>query len=212
MVFLLVLMIIFTLILLIVFSKIKFEIINFEFSSTHSSTHKKHINPNYKIILSWYILGKIPVIRIKLNENKIKKIKLKEKMVDIDVKLWRARKKINKHFFQIIKKLDFNIKKLNLKIDIGTENAVLTSILVPAISTIISLFLRKRIKTKEKQFFTIQPIFKNQNYLNMELSGIFEIKMNHIINIIYVLIKKEKEGVKEDERTSNRRPYDYSYE
>ena len=101
---------------------------------------------------------------------------------------------------------------MDLKIDIGTENAALTSIIIPIISTILAILLREKIKSKEEQFFIITPIYQNQNYLNIELSGIFEIKMNHIINIIHLLLRKNKKGVKKYERTSNRRSYDYSYE
>ena len=101
---------------------------------------------------------------------------------------------------------------MDLKIGIGTENAALTSIIIPIISTILAILLREKIKSKEEQFFIITPIYQNQNYLNIKLSGIFEIKMNHIINIIHLLLRKNKKGVKKYERTSNRRPYDYSYE
>ena len=57
--------------------------------------------------------------------------------------------------------------------------------------------------------YNIKPIYNNQNLIIGEFSGIFQIKMIHIINI-YVL--KRKEGVKKNERTSHRRSYDYSYE
>lgn len=201
-------MILLIILLVLLFSKIRFQIQNFEYSSVN----KNHINPSYKGELKWYIFGKVPIFKIKLNNKTIKKFRLKEKFIDIDLKIWKERKKIDKEFFKIIKKLKFYIEKLNLKIDIGTENAALTSIIVPIISGIIAVFLRNKIKTNKEQFFIVQPIYKNQNYLNIEFSGIFEIKINHIINIIHLLLKKEKKGVKEYERTSNRRSYDYSYE
>ena len=50
----------------------------------------------------------------------------------------------------------------------------------------------------------------NENLLNIEISSIFQIKMIHIINTICIVNKKRK-GDK-NERTSNRRPYDYGYE
>ena len=208
MVFLFVLIIILIILLVLVFSKIQIQILDFEISSIN----KIQVSPKYGGELRWYVFNKIPILKIKLNKNTIRKFKLKEKFIDFDIKIWEERKKIDKDFFKIIKKLKFYIKQLNLKIDIGTENAALTSIIVPAISSVISLVLRNKIKTNEEQFFIIQPIYKNQNYLNVELSGIFEIKMNHIINIIYLLIRKDKKGEDKYERTSNRRSYDYSYE
>ena len=194
--------------LIIVFSKIKIDVKKFEYCSAN----KKHINPNYYIQLSWIILNKIPIIKIKLNKHTVKKLKLKDKFVDIDVKMWEERKKIDKETISIIKKIDFAIRKLKLKIDIGTENSAITSLLIPIVSTVISFLLRNKMKTKEEQTYIVQPIYNNQNYLNITISGIFEIKMNHIINVIYLLSRKNKKGVKKYERTSNRRSYDYSYE
>ena len=208
MVFLFVLMVILIILLVLVFSKIQIQILDFEISSIN----KIQVSPKYGGELRWYVFNKIPILKIKLNKNTIRKFKLKEKFIDFDIKIWEERKKIDKDFFKIIKKLKFYIKQLNLKIDIGTENAALTSIIVPIISSVIALFLRNKIRTDEEQYFIIQPIYKNQNYLNVELSGIFEIKMNHIINIIYLLIRKDKKGEDKYERTSNRRSYDYSYE
>ena len=58
--------------------------------------------------------------------------------------------------------------------------------------------------------FYLKPIFVNRNILNFQFDGIFELKLIHIINTI-CKIKKERKG-ESDERTSNRRTYDYSYE
>ena len=208
MVFLFILLILCILLLIIVFSKIRIDVKKFEYCSAN----KKYINPNYYLQLSWIILSKIPIIKIKLNKHTVKKLKLKDKFVDIDVKMWEERKKIDKETISIIKKIDFAIRKLKLKIDIGTENSAITSLLIPIVSTVISFLLRNKMKTKEEQTYIVQPIYNNQNYLNITISGIFEIKMNHIINIIHLLLRKNKKGVRKYERTSNRRPYDYSYE
>lgn len=208
MVFLFILLILCILLLIIVFSKIRIDVKKFEYCSAN----KKHINPNYYLQLSWIILNKIPIIKIKLNKHTVKKLKLKDKFVDIDVKMWEERKKIDKETISIIKKIDFAIRKLKLKIDIGTANSAVTSLLVPIISTLISFLLRNKMKTKEEQTYIVQPIYKDQNYLNITISGIFDIKMNHIINVIYLLYRKEKRGVKKYERTSNRGSYDYSNE
>ena len=208
MVFLFILLILCILLLIIVFSKIRIDVKKFEYCSAN----KKHINPNYYLQLSWIILNKIPIIKIKLNKHTVKKLKLKDKFVDIDVKMWEERKKIDRETISIIKKIDFAIRKLKLKIDIGTENSAITSLLIPIVSTVISFLLRNKMKTKEEQTYIIQPIYKDQNYLNITISGIFDIKMNHIINVIYLLSRKNKKGVKKYERTSNRRSYDYSYE
>ena len=208
MVFLFLLLIVTILLIITFFSKIRIDVKKIEICSEN----KKHINPNYYLQLSWIILNKISIIKIKIDKKSVKNFKLKEKFTDIEIKMWERKEKIDKETIDIIKKIDFTIKKLKLKINVGTENSVVTALLIPIISTLISLLLRNKIKTKEEQTYIVQPIYIDKNYLNIVISGIFDIKMRHIINVIYLLLRKNKKGVKKYERTSNRRSYDYSYE
>ena len=200
-IFLLVFMIFFC---ILIFSKIRIEIINFRFTSMN----KKHLNENYKIIIKLRIFNKFTIFKIILTKNKLKNLNLKQ-----DAKIIRTKiieNKIDKRVFKIIKNIKIIIKRLNLSIDIGTEDASLTALLVAIISSITGVIFRKSIIDSKKQIFKIVPVYVNKNLININVSGIFEIKMIHIINIIYILNKKE--GVKYNERTSNRRAYDYSYE
>ena len=219
------------LVTLFLFSKIKIEIRNLKYSSNLSeqyiknidininknengndNKHKKiNIDGNYIIVLKLCILGKIPVINIKITSEKIKKFKFKfkEKIKKIDIQKIEKDMSINK-LKEVLKENKFVINRINLNIEIGTENASLTAILIPIISMVISFLLKNKIKSYKIQKFNVKPVFINKNLLNIDFSGIFEIKMIHIINIIYILNKKE--GVKKYERTSNRRSYAYSYE
>ena len=194
--------------IILTFSKIKIQIINLKFNSQT----KRHINKDYAILVKLCILGNIPILKINITKTKLEKIKIQDKIKNIDFKYLEEHPSFDKEILKEIKKLDIQIKNINLHIDIGTENACLTSIIVPAISTAIAIILRNKIKKFENQIFIINPIYQNQNLINLYISGIFEIKMSHIISIIYNFNKQEKEGVKKYERASNRRPYDYSYE
>ena len=193
-------------IFLLIFSKIRIEIINLGFSSVQ----ERHLNKDYKIIFKLYILNIIPLFKINISKTKLEKLKIKEKIKNIDLKLIEKNIKFDKKILKAIKKFDFDIKKIKLNIDIGTENASVTSIIIAVLSTLIALSIRKKVENYKEQEFFVRPIYTNQNVINILISGIFEIKMIHIINIIYILNKKE--GVKEHERTSNRRSYGYSYE
>ena len=206
MVFLLVLIGLLIILVIIVTSKIRFQIKDFEYSLINM----QHVNPKYKIQISWFIFGKIPIVRIDIDKTKINKLKIKEKITNIETEIIQGKKPINKNILKVIKKIKLDVKELNLKIDLGTENASFTSIIIPILSTIISMLLRNRIKDYKNQHYIVNPIFTNQNLINIELSSIFEIKMIHIIDSIYVLNKKE--GVDKYERTSNRRAYDNCYE
>ena len=205
MVFLFILLMI---ILVIIFSRIRIEIINFKFYSMKPI----HTNHDYKIVIKLCIFRKVPILKVTITKLKLDKlmIKFKGKIKNIEMELLSNTNQIDKNFIKAMKKINLSIKRINLNIELGTENAGLTAIIIPLLSTLISIIFRKKVENYNKQFFRISPIYINQNLINIIVSGIFEIKMIHIINIIYILSKKE--GVKKNERTSNRRSYDYSYE
>ncbi len=204
-VFLFILIIMLLCMLILIFSKIQIQIENFKFNSQTA----RHINKDYKIIIKLYILGCLPIFKINVTKAKLEKIKWKEKIKKVDFQIIEKKNFFKKEIREVIQKVDFSIKNINLSINLGTQNSSLTAIIVPVISTVIAIFLRKKINKLENQTFIVHPIYQNQNLVNIYFSGIFEIKMRHIINVIYVLNKK---GVKRYERTSNRRSYDYGYE
>ncbi len=215
MVFLFVFAFIILITIILLFSKIKINVNKFNYLSINPKNRKT----DYNIIIQLIILKKFPILEIKFNKNNIIKIekikrKIKNKFETFDFTEIEKDKEIKKKILEIIKKLKIDIDKINLNIEIGTENAVLTSFIIPVVATLLTYILKNSIKNNviksEENKFKIQPIYYNQNLLNILFSGIFEIKMIHIINIIYILRKKE--GVKEYERTSNRRTYGYSYE
>lgn len=215
MVFLFVFAFIILITIILLFSKIKININKFNYLSINPKNKKT----DYNIIIQLIILKKFPIFEIKFNKNNIMKIekikqKIKNKFETFDFTEIKKNKEVKKKILKIIKKLKIDIDKINLNIEIGTENAVLTSFLIPIVATLVTYILRTNIKNNfiksEENKFKIKPIYYNQNLLNILFSGIFEIEMIHIINIICILIKKE--GVKEYERTSNRRTYGYSYE
>ena len=211
MVFLFVLSILIIFVSLLIFSKIQIKVLNLNVTSQN----KKHINRDYKIILKLYILYKIPIIKIVINDEKIKKIKLnnklKDKITNIDFTLFKDNKRVLKNVKYFLENINFKIVQLCLKIDFGMENAQITAIATSFIGMLISLFLRDKAIDYKKIKYKVNPLYINENVLNIELSSIFEIKMIHIINIIYILYKKRRSD-NNNERTSNRRNYDYSYE
>lgn len=208
MVFLLIFLII---ILMIITVRIKIKFNNFEFSSQS----KEHINKNYKIEITIYTFNLIPILKLKITNKKIQKMlsneKIKNAINEQKTKIIENRKDIDLEAIKGIKNIKIEIDEMNLNISLGTEDAAITAFIIPIISTFIALFLSQKVqKYNDKQIFSIQPIYINQNLINIEFSGIFQIKMIHIINTICIVNKKRK-GDK-NERTSNRRSYDYGYE
>ena len=208
-VFLYFLITIFIIAILVIFSKIKIEVENLRISSKKD----RYFNENFKIIIKLYVLSKIPIIKITLTKEKMKKqkLKLQKSVKNLEEKIIKDKKLIDKKMIYLMKELNISIDKINLNIIIGTENAMFTAMIVPIISSIISIFIAKRIKEKKDKYFIVKPIFKDQNFLEILISCIFEIKVIHIINIIYVLVDNRK-GEDKYERTSNRRSYDNCYE
>jgi len=180
-----------------------------------STITKPHLNNKYQIKIKICTFGILPIFNIKINSKKINKIlknqKVKEKIKEEQTKIIENKANIDKELITSLKNIRTEIKEINLKISIGTENASLTAFVIPVISTLLAIILSKQInKYNNKQSFLVTPVYIDQNLINIEGSGIFEIKMIHIINTICIVNKKRK-GDK-NERTSNRRSYDYGYE
>ena len=208
MVFLLIFLII---ILMIITIRIKIEFKNFEFNSQN----KEHVNKNYKIEITIYTFNLIPISKLKITNKKINKAlsneKIRKAINEQKTKIIENRKNIDIEAIKEIKNIKMEIDEMNLNISLGTEDAAITAFIIPIISTFIAIFLSQKVeKYNDNQKFLIQPVYINQNLINIEFSGIFQIKMMHIINTIFIVNKKRK-GDK-NERTSNRRSYDYGYE
>lgn len=208
MAFLFILLIIAILInVIILLSKIQIQIKNVHFNS---SKPKGKLDANYKIIIIVYILKKIPILKINVTQSKLKKLKLKEKVRQAEIDIIQNKKKIDKEILQELRKIKVQIKYWDLELLLGTEDAKITALIVGYLSIFLGIYLNKKISKHENKKFSIQPVYIGQNILKLIFEGIFEIKTVNIINIIWNLKKKERRNG--NERTSNRRTYDYSYE
>lgn len=207
MAFLFILLIIAILINVIILSKIQIQIKNVHFNS---SKPKGKLDANYKIIIIVYILKKIPILKINVTQSKLKKLKLKEKVRQAEIDIIQNKKKIDKEILQELRKIKVQIKYWDLELLLGTEDAKITALIVGYLSIFLGIYLNKKISKHENKKFSIQPVYIGQNILKLIFEGIFEIKTVNIINIIWNLKKKERRNG--NERTSNRRTYDYSYE
>lgn len=203
--------IIFAIILFMIFiilSTIKIRIENLLMTNMSEIPQKQQ--PNYHITFSLYLFNRVKWFSISINRLKMQKLYSKIQLDKIDIK------KIEKDFsfqdLKLLKKIKPNVSLLNLELKIGTEDAILTSFIVFLISTGISILLPHVIKRydKNKYKYLITPLYFQKNLYQIKLNCIIEIKLVHIINMIYIFIKKRRSD--KNERTSNRRPYDYSYE
>lgn len=171
------------------------------------------ITYDFDIYFELLFLNKLKMISIKVDKKKIlhSNIQLKSKMQNMNFK------KIKQDFPKIklkdiLKKLNINVSKFNFKFEIGTEDVIITAGIIAVVASALGIILARVIKKydKEKYNYEINPIYKNKNLINLHLNCIIKVKMVHIICIIYFLLRKRR--VKNNERASNRRSYDYSYE
>ncbi len=180
-------------------------------TSKKSNKHEES-NNGYAIILSLYLGNKLKWISIHLNDEKLRKTYSKMQLEKIDIK------KLEKDFkwedLKVIKKLNLKISYLNLKMKLGVESPIITSFIVSIISSIISIFLpHLALKIKSEDYkYIIEPIYQNQNLYKIKFNCIIQVKMVHIINVIYILVKRKGRRDLNERTTSNRRAYGYSHE
>lgn len=164
---------------------------------------------DYSIYLELYILNKIKILSINLNKNKVQRLDIKNKFKKVD--LSKYKRYMNKDLFK--KMLSYiKISKINLKIKVGTQDVLFTAGIIAFLSSIIAISLSNLITKfdNNKHKYIVTPIYVDKNVIKILLDCIIEVKMVHIINIIYNLIKKR--SVRKYERTSDRRSYEYGYE
>ena len=201
---------IFLILFIIFLSTLEIEVENFVFNSNNKRSKKLE---DYLIYIKLKFVNKITWLKIKIDYKKIKKYKLfnnkiLKKLSNFKDMVSKNQKEIfKKENIKYIKELDIKLKKIHLDMKISVLDAMFTSLIVPLVSTLLSILLAKNIKKYkiEKYNYTITPIYKENIQIIISLNCIINVKMVHIINILYMLLKRR--SVKYDERTSNRRAY-----
>ena len=190
---------------LFVFSYIQIEINNFEISNNKianietlntNENNISYISKDYKVIISLLFLNKVKWISLHLNRLKLRKIYTKMHLERIDIK------KIEQDFklsdIKEIIKIKPNIEKLKLHIDIGLENVLLTSYIIPLICTILSIILSKNIKIQDLDEieYIVNPIYNKGNKYNIKLRSVLRVKMVSILMTIIKINKKSRKKSK----------------
>ena len=201
-----ILVLLITIITLIIASTLHIQIKNLSVSNMEPKNKSE-----YAIIFSLYLGNKIKWIWFKLNDKKIRKMYSKMQLEKLDFKKFRKDFKVK--YIKQLPKLQPKISYLNLDANLGVISPVTTSFLVATIAAIISIALPYLAKSlnKERYIYNIKPLYYNKNLYKINLNCIIEIKMVHIINIIFVFIKKGRKK-NEQSTTSNRKSYAYSNE
>lgn len=199
--------------IIILMSNIKINIQKLELSNEIENTP---ILKNIEISIELYVLNKIKIFKKHIDNTDIQNIKNSKKFEQLKNKFLKdvinKEEKQNVKFnFDVIKNLKPKLQEINLKLEIGTEDVLLTSFLIVIISIVISIILSKIIdKFDEKKYvYKIMPNYNSKNSIKIDLISIIDIKLVNIINILFrILLRSDKF----DKRTSDRRTYDNSNE
>ncbi len=193
--------------ILIIASTLHIQIKNLSISNMQTKNNTK-----YAIIFSIYFANKIKYIWFNLNSKRAKKIYSKVQLEKIDLKKFKKVFKLGD--LKELTKLHLKISDLNLEMNIGTKSPLVTSFLVVTISNAISLLLPHLVNNLKdnRYFYNIKPLYYNKELYKINLDCIIEIKMVHIINVIYYIFLKKGRRKNERSTTSNRKSYAYSHE
>ena len=172
-------------------------------------TTKKPIIYNTLIYIKLKLFNHITFLKIKIDNKKINKMKNSKlaKSKALKKAFYKQKAILKKEGMKIVKNLDINLEQINLKLVIGLIDTMVTILSIPILSTIISIIIARTTKEyiKEDYKYTIIPDYGTNLVIKIQLNCIINIKLAHIMKVIYMLLKKGSE--KNDERTSNRRTY-----
>ena len=149
---------------------------------------------NFTLKIKLLIFSKIPILSIKLDNIKIKKLLLKQ--IEKEIRKHKDIKEDKKKAKEISKKIVpiLNWQKTNLRIELGTEDAAFTAIASSIVSIFITIALSYVADVKEYKNYNykITPIYLNENVFFLQFSCIITSKILHIIK---VMCKKKEEKI-----------------
>ena len=200
----------FLILFLLCISYLEIEIKSFKLNTNNLKGKKIE---DYLICVKLKILKKITWLKFTINDKKINRIKKSKRINSRLLKLTSKLKEVLKNNkidilkIKNIKYLNVELKKINLEIQLNLIDNILTSFAVAIISTLLSIFISTVMKKydERKCKYIIKPTYKENVEMIINLNCIINVKMVHIINILYMLLKKR--SVEYDERTSDRRAY-----
>lgn len=139
------------------------------------------INKEGKIYVYVLLFNKIKLFRKNVKNIPMKDVKFEGS--DFDIKIFKS-KDIKINYLELIQNINIDIRKIDLDVQIGTEDAGITAILVGILAGILGIIIKK-------PKYQILPIYENRNLLKINLNGIFTIYLMHYI---YKFIKDNIKG------------------
>ena len=177
--------------ILIVFTTIQIHIENIRLEIPKKNG--RNINKKYKITIKLYIFEKISYFKLDITKYKMEKRVIRKNIEKLKRKIEKDKNNFDMKQISKLRKMKIKIKKIDLKMVLGTEDTAQNAIIVGTISSIIAIIMgvlsEKKIlaigEGKENQInWKIIPLYQNRNLLNIDLNCIISFKLIHIINAI----------------------------
>lgn len=166
--FFLFILVIFTILIIVIHtSKIGIDIKNLIIDTDA----EEKINEDGKIYVYLLLFNKIKLFRKNVRNIPMKDVKFETS--DFDIKIFKN-KDIKINYLELIQNINIDIKNIDLNVNIGTEDAGITAILVGILAGILGIIIKK-------SKYQILPIYANRNLLKINLNGIFTIYLMHYI-------------------------------
>jgi hypothetical protein len=184
-------------------SVLSIKVDNFELSNIDT---KENFIKDYNFKISILFLNVIPIFKTSINKNRL--VKIKEKFwfnklrknlkmdfgKDFKLSVFNKEIDLNTKNILFLKYVNPRIKKLDLDMGIGTEDAVITSFLVTIISIAFSIFLTRTVKkySQKKIVYKILPKYINKNVIDVKLETNISFRLVNLLNVLYLFSKQIK--------------------
>ena len=194
-----ILIIIIVIVITIIFSVIKLELIDFTIKDYEDLVkiiqlikNKKYVgifeHTDFILKLKFCILRKIPIINIKISDDGIAKFLRKQIRKN---KLKKEEREIKKYVKEDKKQIeedipDINIEKLQLLMNIGTDNASFTALSTSTITILISILLPFFVDEVEEENYNyeINPVYSDKSIFNVNASLVLSMPTIDVIKLI----------------------------
>lgn len=144
---------------------------------------KLKVNNDFKVILRFTIFNKITYYKKTIKKNTLKKDQIDRVKKSI-IKSRKQNKSKFKNFNKYLK-----LEKLKLFVEYSTEDAAITAVGTGIASIIISSIIKYIAENSNKMNWKLNPMYLDNNYLNLNLDCIFSIKF---VNFYKIIASKEK--------------------
>lgn len=142
--------------LIVLFSSIVIEVKQFTFQNYDEKGIFAKPIKQYHIEIKFSLFHKWNIGKLIINEEKVRKWHLKEKLTKVDRKALAEKLPSKKEMLKQVKRINLELEEFILQMNIGTENAILTSGIVYLLGSILSILFAKTIKRIYRQETPIQ--------------------------------------------------------